>query len=210
MRGILGKIIDEYHRRYEEILDAMYPSFDQTGLQERNLTVNFLAAAETVEEKEEGKTRPTFLWWTEFQFGDGKHLDGVAFDLEAKEVFLIESKRHKGEKQAKETEEDVGRILSVASDIEKLNSRFNAPVDLGDFSVYGVILADSWVGPSQKRGQAVSILNEWQTRTFFSGRCSIPNAGCLYFEHDKTIDRFVKENIPDCVYHLLTFVWKIK
>ena len=64
---LLEEVFKDYKNIYDNILNAFYPSLGSTGFQERNLTVNFSKAYESVYEKD------TVFSWFELQFGDKKN-----------------------------------------------------------------------------------------------------------------------------------------
>ncbi len=75
------KIFENYKKRYESILDVLYPAKNSTGFTERNLSVNFANAYV--------QDHPGSVTWYEFQFGEKNnlHLDAIIVNKEQKEIF---------------------------------------------------------------------------------------------------------------------------
>ncbi|MBQ7250636.1 MAG: hypothetical protein IJS37_04770 [Bacilli bacterium] len=138
----LNSIKEEYEKRYRNRLSICYPSIGSTGFQERNQTSNFLAAAESLV--------PNLFTWFEFQVEGAKkadnHLDAIAIDFGAKEIWLIESKRIQTEKKFKAIESDRKRMTALANRPETIFDRFyeKSGVPFDEFHIYGLTLADVW------------------------------------------------------------------
>ena len=83
----LDKVFELYKENYEKIFDVFYPAKNSTGFTERNLSVNFCKAYETV--------FPESISWFEFQFGENNnlHYDALIINPKLKVILLIESKR---------------------------------------------------------------------------------------------------------------------
>lgn len=194
MSDILAKeVFDIYDSRYYHILKTFYPSIGSTGLQERNLTVNFAEAYKSA------FCERNVISWYELQFGDKKnnHFDCIIIDVTAKKLLIIESKRFTNTTgKSSAITNDIQRIIAFAEG--GLDDRFK---DFNSFSVYGVILADVWT--ENKKKQAV--LDSFKDEEYFGDVSELAGKECIY----NTIV-FSKSDI-DCGadYALLTFAWKI-
>ena len=150
----IDKVLQRYKENYCRIFEKIYPSHGGTGFTERNLSVNFAKAYESV--------YPDAITWYEFQFGkrNSQHYDAIIVDPENKKLIVIESKRFTNTEK---------KIESVGNDIERIREfeeatylyEFNKRIpDLQDYSVVGVILADVWTEGSEKPKIKQSFENE--------------------------------------------------
>ena len=191
------KVFEHYKKRYESILDVLYPSKNSTGFTERNLSVNFANSYE--------RLYPGSVTWYEFQFGEKNnlHFDAVIINKERKEILLVESKRFKNAtKQVSAVETDIVRIFSAKDTyFEDFASRIDG---FFDYDIYGVVLADVWTESKPK----TKIKDAFENGTFVSQyldnllivarlkeRCDVKH----YIQQPKQL----KE------YYLTSLVWKI-
>ena len=190
-------IFEAYNKRYENILDVLYPSKNNTGFTERNLSVNFAAAYEAA--------HPGSVTWYEFQFGqkNNLHLDAVIINKAEKEILLIESKRFKNAtKQVAKVEEDILRIFFTKDEYwEEFADRIDG---FFDYNIYGVILADVWTQTKPK----IKIKEAFESSTFVSD----------YLENLLLAARLeVRSNVKHYIqkpkqlknYYLTSLVWKV-
>lgn len=197
MESQFNKVFDIYQKRYESILDVLYPAKNNTGFTERNLSVNFANAYEA--------THPGSVTWYEFQFGEKNnlHLDAVIVNRAEKEILLIESKRLKNAtKQVAEIEEDIHRIF-FTKDVYR--EEFEARIDdFLDYAIYGVILADVWTEtkPKIKIKEAFEnstfvseYLENWLIAARLEERCGVKH----YIQKPKQLEK----------YYLTSLVWKL-
>lgn len=218
MEILTNAVFENYRNRYNRILTTFYPSIGSTGLQERNLTVNFAEAY-----KDAFPNRDVLSWY-ELQFSkkeadqDDKneqpgaadfidekknnHLDCIIIDKTEKNLFVIESKRFTNTTgKSNAITKDIIRIKQFAKDIEK-DKRFAKLDWLENFSIYGVILADVWTENKKKQ----EVLDSFKNEKYFSDKTDLT---CDEYIYNTIV--FDKDNI-DCGsdYALLTFVWKIR
>lgn len=168
----LDLIKEEYVRRYKERLSICYPSLGSTGFQERNQTNNFLSAAETIV--------PNLFTWFEFQIDGGKkndnHLDAIAVDFNAKEIWLIESKRIQDQRKMNAIFSDKTRMEQLAKEPKKNFNRFyDEGIHLEEFSIYGLVLADVWnrKGQNDARSRAFELYSEAEKNNNETRRCHL-------------------------------------
>ena len=215
MEILTNAVFENYRNRYNRILTTFYPSIGSTGLQERNLTVNFAEAY-----KDAFHERDVISWY-ELQFSkkvldkdvqsgdadriaekENNHLDCIIIDKTERKLFLVESKRFTNTTgKSTAITKDIERIIDFAKGSVK-DERFVRLDRLENFSVYGVILADVWTENRKKQ----EVLDSFKNEKYFSDKTDLTGDEYIY----NTIV-FDKDNI-DCGsdYALLTFVWKIR
>lgn len=202
---MLDEIFDSYGFLYRKILDNIYPAKNSTGFPERNLSVNFSKAYESVALH---NNQEAFTWF-EFQFGKSNnlHVDAVIINNSTKELFVIESKRysHPASKM-KEIGEDIDRIYLFVDELKRENDSdiFRIKVDLFEH-IYGVILADVWSETPQK----TDILQAYK-----DGMLLEKYSDDMKHLHDiKNVDYDIQsfsDNEDVKKYHLVSFVWKLR
>lgn len=147
------ELFEQYGGVYKTVLSNMYPAKNNTGFPERNLSVNFSKAYETVANIAE----ETAISWFEMQFGEKNnlHVDAVIINETVGEMLIVESKRFNHPlKKAEEIVKDIGRIYGFISELksENENKDKKARIDLSKINhCYGVILADVWTEGDVKR-----------------------------------------------------------
>ena len=134
----------EYGNVYKKILSIIYPAKNSSGFAERNLSVNYTKSYEKVARH---YGQDTFTWY-EFQFGKNNnlHVDAVIFNVTAKTMIVIESKRFSNPiTKMREIGKDIDRIIAF---IKELNGEINegtTRVNLDEYNkIYGMVLADVW------------------------------------------------------------------
>lgn len=138
-----AKVLQRYKENYCRIFERIYPSKNGTGFTERNLSVNFAKAYESVYEDA--------ITWYEFQFGEKNnlHYDAIIINPKNKEIVVIESKRFSHvHKKAREVGEDIERVRNFIT--EYFKEFVERIPDLQEYSVKGVILADVWTETALK------------------------------------------------------------
>lgn len=154
MKTDLNKVIALYFKRYEKIFDIYYPSHDSTGFTERNQSVNFSSAMESIYSK-------TFTWYEVPLKTKYEHCDAVIFNRNTKEMFVIEAKRFdKPSKKISELLSDVRRIINKES-IDLIKTEYKNP-EIDNFKFYALLLADVWLETPKKK----KIYNEWGENFF--------------------------------------------
>lgn len=125
----------EMHHRYKKILNNYYPAHKSTGFTERNLTNNFVAAMEVVNES-------NCISWFEAPItnDDGLHVDAVIFDLMSNTLFVIEAKRLKSKSAIGSIRNDIKRMHNKTY-INKVEEKLiNNKIE----KRYAIVLADVW------------------------------------------------------------------
>ncbi len=190
-----------YQLNYERIFDVLYPAKNNTGFTERNLSVNFCKAYESL--------HPEAISWYEFQFGakNNLHYDAVIINPTKNEVLLIESKRFSHPKE---------KIAGVYSDIARINDVMSSYCKefmeriyhCSGASVYGVILADVWTQTKRK----TEIWDTFKRGAFITrmlpegyGVPTLPD--CTYFVNE--FPNVKRAAVIRDDYKLLSLVWKV-
>lgn len=206
-------LFEQYGGIYKTILSKMYPAKNNTGFPERNLSVNFSKAYETVASNAD----ETAISWFEMQFGEKNnlHVDAVIINETVGEMLVVESKRfNRPLKKAEEIVNDIGRIYSF---ISELQSEEKARIDLSKINhCYGAILADVWtetdikndIFQSYKAGEqdpysANSFLNKYCKKAL-NGR-EFPN---LFYNVINMEEVFIRD-YKYGKYNLVSFLWQI-
>ncbi|MDR0839085.1 MAG: hypothetical protein LBN99_05525 [Oscillospiraceae bacterium] len=154
MRTKFFEIAAEYQARYTKILDNYYPAHKSTGFTERNQSVNFTGAIESL--------YPGAFTWYEAPIGAGykEHFDAVTFDTASKKIFIIESKRFSNPEQKLES---VGRDIERIMDEDNIAAVCEHLSEKEKYTKYGVILADVWLETAPKK----EIAEHWEVEDFF-------------------------------------------
>jgi hypothetical protein len=81
----IDKVLHRYKENYCRIFECIYPSMGSTGFTERNLSVNFAMAYESVHKDS--------ITWYEFQFGkkNNLHYDAIIINPAEKEIVIVSS-----------------------------------------------------------------------------------------------------------------------
>ena len=82
MKTEISKVIDKYYDFYYKIFDSIYPAHNSTGFTERNQTVNFSKAIESLYDD--------VISWFEYPVGDNKHIDAIIINKGLKEVDKVQ------------------------------------------------------------------------------------------------------------------------
>ena len=204
------RVFKVYEACYNHILGTslFYPALNGTGFQERNLSVNFAKAYQSI--------CSSAICWFEFQFGDknNQHYDALIIDPENKVILLVESKRFSTiSGKVKEVKEDVERILAFEKDS---NNQFSCRIsDLHLYTIYGVILADVWtISDNRKYPGKVKLKESFDNQAFadvylqkeYTEQLDIP---LILKEGNVT---YYTQHIPvrDAAgYFLTSFVWQV-
>lgn len=135
-------IISHFHNQYKRILYYYYPAHESTGFTERNLSVNFARAVESTSSN-------AFTWYEVPLDRKVEHYDAMVVNVEAKEIYIIESKRFSVPLQKlREVGEDIQRITDKKN-LAMVRKELKLP-DYQNYTVYGVIVADIWLEAKSK------------------------------------------------------------
>lgn len=197
MKVDFDKIFAEYERRYNEIFAEIYPAKNSTGFQERNLSVNFSKAYETVAAKQGRKV----VTWFEFQFGakNNKHIDAIILDKEAKALLLIEAKRYSvPARKIPSVGRDIERIKEL---LEELSRERPSRIYISEYEhIYGLILADVWLQGEKKK----AIYKAYKDKEFLRKYSKeMGNIALLNEEY------FIQEYPNISNYKQVSFLWEI-
>ena len=133
------EVFTKYGNLYRNIFSMMYPAKGSNGFTERNLSVNFSKAYEAVANTKNEKA----CSWFEFHFGNGKHVDAVILNYDARELLIMESKRYQNgsvERKIQSVCDDIERIPLVVNELKTQERIDMRKID----KCYGLILADVW------------------------------------------------------------------
>ena len=222
-RVLFENICAEYKRNYAIIFKHIYPAKNATGFTERNLSVNFSKAYETAI----AESNQTCITWYEFQFGNtnNRHYDAIIINLTAKEILVIEAKRFNDlPRKLYSVVNDICRINSFYAEISNENSCRIA--NINSYKIYGVVLADIWIGNTSNAAHKLIIRNQYANNTFIKENKYIKNYINKYVcEKDKFylnhIDAaYNAQGFGDCVnlisnpviynyYFLLSMFWEL-
>ena len=133
MKVDIEKVVSFYYERYIKIFNDCYPAHGSTGFTERNLSVNFAYALESLDVD-------SFAWF-EFPIGEKQHIDAVIINKASNEVFIIEAKRFQFKSKVVSSANDISRITNEVV-LEKIKDRLPKH---NDYNFYCVILADVWL-----------------------------------------------------------------
>lgn len=148
MRDLIEKAFLRNYKRYFRILTEYYPSHNDIGFTERNLSCNFVTALEY----ELGKG--CFSWFeAPIDLENKKHIDAIVFDIANKVSFLIEAKRFTSKSVLKKAHEDIKRMN---------NKNHIDLLEAGLYSTniekrYAILLGDIWTETTTKK----DILTTW-------------------------------------------------
>jgi hypothetical protein len=207
----IDKVLQRYKENYCRIFESIYPSMGSTGFTERNLSVNFAKAYESVHKDS--------ITWYEFPFDKDRklHYDALIINPTEKEIVIVESKRFSDtDKKVKEVGEDVNRIHEFQTTYRhEFIDRIPA---LEEYSVVGVILADVW---TEKRAKSI-LKQSFENKTFlhdYQDKLLIGECPDTWFING----RYFCENFTDikpslvynnaCIqeqYHLVGMIWDVR
>ena len=205
----ISQVFDAYGNIYRNMLSKFYPSKGSTGFSERNLSVNFAKAYESVNEVDD---QGVYSWF-EFQFGNSNnnHIDAVVMNEKLREIYIIEAKRYSNpNKKMTEVGEDIGRIFDFYDEIKKENDGLSPRINLYKFDkVYGVILADVWTETGTKiqikESYEAGVIDSYSSDSFlnvFSKELGLTRRlDELYYN----VQSDILEN-----YFLVSFLWRVK
>jgi len=145
MQTKLGAVFEEYHSIYDRIFKRIYPAKGNNGFNEENQTVNFSKAFEKI-------CGDNSFSWFELNIKNRGRIDAVLFNIDAREIFIVESKQFWGDKELRDSFSDIERILDYG-EIEILKSNFCYK----DYSFFGIVLADVWLNKDRDR-----IVENWK------------------------------------------------
>ena len=202
------KVFFEYELIYDNILGNLYPAKKSTGFPERNLSVNFSKAYETIALK----NNENACSWFEFQFGSSNnlHVDAVIYNISLQELLIIESKRYSNPaSKMREVGEDILRIGSFITEINEENKEGIVRIDMRKItSVYGIILADIWNETQLKKDICHSYLegmaNPDSDGAFLQKYKEKIGIDRIPYDLNYYVSRTVIRN-----YNLLSFMWKL-
>lgn len=198
-------VFENYRYNYQRIFSLLYPSKNNTGFTERNLSVNFANAYERI--------NSSAITWFEFQFGENNnlHYDAVIIDPENKRLLLIESKRFSSPKE---------KIASIADDIDRIQNvksnylhdfMLRVP-DILNYQIFGVILADVWIETPKKKQIYDSFVDGTFVTIFLEDYLvkypSLNNATYYVGDFDNLPCNAPKKDVLQ-TYHLVSFAWEI-
>lgn len=210
------EVFKHYSKIYKTILSNIYPAKNSTGFPEKNLSVNFSKAYETVANIAD----ETVVSWFEMQFGkrNNLHVDAVIINETVGDMLILEAKRFKNDNgKVKEVVKDINRIYDFASELRNENVQGNKRIELSKINhCYGVILADVW----EKTGIKNDILRSYTAgaKDPYSNE-SFLNKYCINYFPDREFPdlAYYVCNMKDIFfgkynykyYNLVSFVWKI-
>ena len=204
----VDKVLQRYKENYCRIFEKLYPSHGSTGFTERNLSVNFAKAYESIS--------PDAVTWYEVQFGpkNNLHYDTMIINPTKKEIVIVESKRLSHvKKKVGEIGEDIQRIREFKT---KHLAEFTDRIpDLQDYSVVGVILADIWTEGDLKP----AVKDSFCKKTF--GQLHLPQLfedASWFLEGQYFCKGFADINTPNLErgntiptnYYLVGMIWDVK
>ena len=205
-------VLDLYQTRYARILGKIWPTINDNGFNEHNLTANFTAAYEAVAANHREETSA----WFEFQIPNGKRnnhrIDGLIVNHTRKELYLVEAKRFSKNKLTKkrgELGDDFIRINKL--DLNRRFEKFFAGDEsIAEYQVFGVLLFDLWTENQEEK----ELVGHW------TAICETPDSNKLSVFFDRSIEyddlllpgiREVKSRrweIKDYSYYLETLIWE--
>lgn len=155
------EIFDIMKKKYEAIFDCYYPTYDNRGFTEKNLSALFV---EAYKEKV-----PSAIAWYEAPLesvrkenghNDNKHMDVVIFDDVNSAAIFIESKRVYDNRKERQSRYDLERLRSEKNRLF-LSNRYKKKTN----THYCVILADIWASVKQK----IERLKRWESCQVYDG-----------------------------------------
>lgn len=162
-KTFFDKVCVEYKHNYEKIFEQIYPAKNSTGFTERNLSVNFSKAYETLIVQD----NQNCITWYEFQFGNknSKHYDAVIVNTTQKEILIIEAKRYNVlPRKIYSMIKDIFRINNFLTEIR--NENFHRIPDFTKYKIYGVVLADIWTAKTSSPKLKELIKEQYASRNF--------------------------------------------
>jgi hypothetical protein len=204
------KILQQYKQNYCRIFESIYPSKNNTGFTERNLSVNFAKAYEQI--------YPQAFTWYEFQFGHNNnlHYDAIIINPENREIVVVESKRFSELfKKVREVGQDIERIRAFSTNyFEEFVGRIP---NLKEYTVVGVILADVWAKGKNKITISEAFKNSSFIQYVRQHFCKIDEEESWFFngQHFNIDFIDVKPSLVypnDCIreqYHLVGLIWNV-
>ncbi len=214
-KSIFKSICDEYKRNYVEIFKHIYPSKNSTGFTERNLSVNFSKAYEKIITKE----NQDCISWFEFQFDEtnNKHYDAIIINSTVKEILVIEAKRYNNlSRKINSVINDIARINKFLTEILRKDDRRIPSIE--SYKIYGVILADIWIGNTSSVKQKNIVKKQYIDNSFIKDNKYINNDSKRSLSGLKFI--YNVEDFTDCIesiksesicndYSLLSILWEL-
>lgn len=207
------EVFEHYSKIYKTILSNIYPAKHSTGFPERNLSVNFSKAYETVA----ADAGETAFSWFEMQFGkkNDLHVDAVIINETVGDLLILESKRFNYPlKKAKEIVKDINRIYDFVLELQNEN---NIRIDMLKINhCYGVILADVWTETDIKkdilRSYKAGVEDPCSNESFLNKYCinEFPDrefSDLAYNVCDMKDTFFRTYNYNK--YNLVSFIWEI-
>ena len=191
-------IFDKYAEIYRRILKDFYPAKGSTGFPERNLSVNWSKAVESVYDGDNVTS------WFEFQFGEdnNKHIDALIWDKASKDLYFVESKRYSNPKsKIREVGEDIVRLFNL---YKELRTEENERINIGLVEhCYGVILADVWTKKEGRTGRKIKILNSYKNGSFLEDFKEI-------ISENESLEKNNIHGFPNLKYYYEEFDWVSK
>ncbi len=194
------KVFEEYHKKYVNVFNCLYPAKNSTGFPERNLSVNFSKAIEEV--------FTSACTWFEFQFGpkNNFHFDAIIIIPEVKTILIVESKRFSN---------PISKIEEIKNDMDRINKvkkeyfcEFDERIPkFADYSVCGVILADEWTETKRKKEVKESFERGNFIETFLPSidKEHFHNGSYYAYGFDGVTDyQWVNNN-----YYLVSMIWEV-
>lgn len=205
---VIDDILIRYKENYRRIFESIYPSKNGTGFTERNLSVNFAKAYESV--------YGNAITWYEFQFGEKNnlHYDAIIINPENKEIVVIESKRFSQVYQkVRDISGDIDRIRKFKT--EYFKEFIDRIPDVHEYSVKGAILADVWTETSLKIDIKESFCKSTFGQHYLSGIFADDSwfvNGQYFCENfaDINVPAIRKSNTIPTNYYLLGMIWNVE
>ena len=189
-------VMQRYPKNIADILTVLYPAEGGNGFTERNLSVNFASAYKSIADAEGERC----VVWYEFPFDGSRHYDAVIINDTANEIIAIEAKRIKSNRKIDGIRDDIERIRQLPN---KLGTRLYRE---GDYTIYGVILADVW--STKHASLKNNAKKEFEENRFlidcFAGK--EPDYRCMSFDGEQCMA--ISEDAIRSSYHLLVLTWK--
>lgn len=212
------EVFEYYREIYKTILSNIYPAKHSTGFPERNLSVNFSKAYETVA----ANAGETAVSWFEMQFGEKNnlHVDAVIINETVGDMLILESKRFNSPlKKAKQIVKDINRIYDFVLELQNENKQKKdiIRIDLSKINhCYGIILADVWTETDIKkdilRSYIAGLEDPCSKESFLNKYCinDFPDREFSDLAYDvcNMKDTFVRDYNYN-KYNLVSFIWKI-
>lgn len=205
-------VFEKYKKNYEDIFNILYPAKNTIGFTERNLSVNFCKAYESI--------YPEAVTWFEFQFGEKNNFyyDAVIINPKEKEILFIESKRFNNNlNEPKNSNEKSKRIQDIIADVSRINRMgkeyerefAERILDCSSYTLYGIVLADVWTINKNKspNKRKTEIYESFKEKNFVN-KNNIPIGKENPIYHIIDFDNIDKADIKN-YYHLVSFAWKI-